>query len=152
MDTTNTITRIDLHPLGGIAGDMFAAALFDAFPSLYQRFQSDLACLQVDGLSVVIEERLTSSLQAKHFSVIQKTSVNPPRTLQAVKIFLQDSELDVAVQAVAVGIFSLLAEAEAQVHGKTVDTIHFHEVSDWDSMVDILAAAGIICRLSLIHI
>lgn len=148
VDTTNTITRIDLHPLGGIAGDMFAAALFDAFPSLYQRFLSDLACLQVDGLSVVIEERLTSSLQAKHFSVIQKTSVNPPRTLQAVKIFLQDSELDVAVQAVAVGIFSLLAEAEAQVHGKTVDTIHFHEVSDWDSMVDILAAAGIICRLS----
>ncbi|MEM7256643.1 MAG: nickel insertion protein, partial [Pseudomonadota bacterium] len=30
---------------------------------------------------------------------------------------------------------------------KTVDTVHFHEVSDWDSMVDILAAAGVIARL-----
>ena len=148
MDTINKITRIDLHPLGGIAGDMFAAALFDAFPSLYQQFQSDLASLGVDGLSVVIEDRLSSSLQAKHFSVIQNTSVSPPRTLQAVNSFLQESELDAAVQTAALGIFQLLAEAEAEVHGKTVDTIHFHEVSDWDSMVDILAAAGIICRLS----
>ena len=148
MDTINKITRIDLHPLGGIAGDMFAAALFDAFPALYQQFQSDLASLDVDGLSVVIEDRLSSSLQAKHFSVIQNTSVSPPRTLQAVNSFLQESELDAAVQTAALGIFQLLAEAEAEVHGKTVDTIHFHEVSDWDSMVDILAAAGIICRLS----
>ncbi len=145
------IVRIDLEPLGGIAGDMFAAALFAAFPVLYDDFENDVAQLKVCGLSASIEDRLSNGLQAKYFSVLQKTTANPPRTLASVKAFLESSALEKSVCVHAIGIFSLLAHAEAQVHGKTIDTIHFHEVSDWDSMVDIVAAAGIIARLNCAH-
>ena len=151
MSDLKSVSRIDLTPLGGIAGDMFAAALFNAFPDLYQSFLKDIEKLEIAGVTAVLEDRLCNGLQAAYFRVEQQTDIKPPRTLATVKEFLQGTPLEGLLVKHAVGIFTLLAGAEAEVHGKTIDTIHFHEVSDWDSMVDILAAAGIIARLDCSH-
>ncbi|OED40736.1 hypothetical protein AB833_11835 [Chromatiales bacterium (ex Bugula neritina AB1)] len=143
--------RIDLNPLGGIAGDMFAAALFDAFPDQFAHFQNDLEQLGIDGLGAERQVRQSKGMRAGYFRVIQNTGLEPPRTLSEVENFLRSKALDSEVLGTASGIYRLLAQAEAAVHGKTLHTIHFHEVSDWDSMVDILAAAGIIARLGCCH-
>ncbi len=145
------ICRIDIHPLGGIAGDMFAAAMFDAWPELYSDFKDDLARLSIQGLDVSLEACLSKGLHARTFSVVQRTEQKPPRTVRAVKDFLQATTLEKPIVQTAIEIYQLLGEAEAAVHGKTVETIHFHEVSDWDSMVDIIAAAGAIVRVQCPH-
>lgn len=148
IENKPVVLRVDLEPVGGIAGDMFAAAMFSGFPYLYSEFRDDLSSLGIDGLTVTLEDRLTSGLQAKYFNVKQQTSEKPPRTLVDVQEFFDRESIDRIVAQHAVGIFTELAHAESEVHGKTLETIHFHEVSDWDSVVDIVAAAGIIARLN----
>ena len=58
-----------------------------------------------------------------------------------IKEFILASELSKKVKEMILKIFQVIAEAEAQVHGTTVDEVHFHEVGAVDSIVDISAAA-----------
>ncbi|MFC7398373.1 LarC family nickel insertion protein [Chelatococcus sp. GCM10030263] len=47
----------------------------------------------------------------------------------------------------AIGILTVLAEAEAHIHGVSVEDVHFHEIADWDSLMDVVAAGSIIATL-----
>jgi uncharacterized protein (TIGR00299 family) protein len=57
---------------------------------------------------------------------------------------IKASGLGVEVKKHALGVFELLARAEAKVHGVAVDSVAFHEVGAVDSIVDIVAAAQLI--------
>jgi hypothetical protein len=75
---------------------------------------------------------------------------HPHMPFADIRAHLQASALTPAVRAHAIGIFSLLAEAEAKVHGKTIDTVSFHELGEWDSIADIVGAAYLIDAVALI--
>jgi pyridinium-3,5-bisthiocarboxylic acid mononucleotide nickel chelatase len=51
------------------------------------------------------------------------------------------SSLDPGVKEMSLAIFQRLAEAEARVHRKKVEEVHFHEVGAVDSIVDIVGTA-----------
>jgi pyridinium-3,5-bisthiocarboxylic acid mononucleotide nickel chelatase len=164
---------IHLDPLGGLSGDMFVAALLDAFPEFWPRVQSTIASL---GLGDQAECRLAPhrdhSFAGHRFLVGANSAAQPahnhgdpshgdrgsghrerPQAHQSrgghtdwadIRAELNRSGLDADVKKHALAIFELLAEAEAKVHGIEVDSVTFHEVGAVDSIVDIVAAAQII--------
>ena len=61
---------------------------------------------------------------------------------------INSSRLSDDVKNLSIRIFEKVAIAEAKIHNKTVDSIHFHEVGAVDSIVDIVGAALSILALA----
>ena len=61
---------------------------------------------------------------------------------------IRGSGLDRAVIDDALAVYALLARAESEVHGTTVDQIHFHEVGTLDAVVDVLTACLLLRELA----
>jgi uncharacterized protein (TIGR00299 family) protein len=53
------------------------------------------------------------------------------------------------VRDAALRVFRRLGEAEAFVHGTTLERVHFHEVGEWDSMADVVGVAWGLHRLGI---
>lgn len=69
------------------------------------------------------------------------THTHVHNSYREIREFILASGLSKKVKEMILKIFQVIAEAEAQVHGTTVDEVHFHEVGAVDSIVDISAAA-----------
>ncbi|MGV7005339.1 nickel insertion protein [Desulfovibrio sp. QI0442] len=65
----------------------------------------------------------------------------PHRNLADVTAIIMQSALADPVKQTSLSIFRRIAEAEAKVHGKSLEDVHFHEVGATDSIVDIVGAA-----------
>ncbi|MFW5856687.1 MAG: nickel pincer cofactor biosynthesis protein LarC, partial [Planctomycetota bacterium] len=73
----------------------------------------------------------------------------PARTLPDMLALLDGSTLPVAVRTRAAAVFRQLAEAEAAVHGKAIDAVHFHEVAGVDTIVDVVGACALLEALGV---
>jgi pyridinium-3,5-bisthiocarboxylic acid mononucleotide nickel chelatase len=141
--------HIHLDPIGGMAGDMFAAAMLDYNHDwqvpLYETIRG--SGLTPD-LEVCALEHNDGSLTGHRFEVKQPTRPDRHhhRRWRDIRERLRGSGLETAVKERTIAIFELLAEAEAAVHGSSIDEVTFHEVGAWDSIADIVAAAWLIER------
>lgn len=63
---------------------------------------------------------------------------HPNRRLPDIQEMILSGTLSERSQRDALAVFNVLAEAEAHVHGTTLDQVHFHEVGAVDSLVDIV--------------
>lgn len=58
-----------------------------------------------------------------------------------IRLLIESSALSDRVKQTSLRIFQKLVEAEAKVHGSTLEEVHFHEVGAVDSILDIVGAA-----------
>lgn len=144
---------IHLDAVGGIAGDMFIAAVTDAFPHLRDGM---LAAIRLAGLRSDIDCRfvphedhaLTGSRFVVNIPHIHERHVgrahHQHHDFGTLRAHLLGSALPPPVRERAVAIFGVLATAEGRIHGAKPDAVSFHELGEWDSIADIVGAAWLI--------
>jgi uncharacterized protein (TIGR00299 family) protein len=124
----------------GISGDMFLGAMLDAgFP--LDMLQQSLASLPLDGYALKLEDHHDKGIRGKRFSVTLDEREQPIRHLADIVALIDASLLPLSVRERAIAVFRCLAEAEAVVHGVSIEEIHFHEVGAIDAIIDITGAA-----------
>ena len=145
--------HIHLEPVGGIAGDMFAAALLDAWPERRGELAAALGLLPLPSGSSARAEAFSDGTLAGSRFVVSLPAPEPGhqghdehdhRAFRQIRELLERSALDAATIRRAIAIFTILADVEARVHGVAPDAVTFHELGAWDSIVDIVAAAFLI--------
>ncbi len=62
------------------------------------------------------------------------------RNLGDIRQLIENSDLSEDVKSKAISVFVRLGEAEAKIHGTTVEEVHFHEVGAVDAIVDIVGS------------
>ena len=60
---------------------------------------------------------------------------------------IEAAPLSSGTAAHATAILRHLAEAEAAIHHVPVNEVHFHEIGDWDSLMDVTAAGSVAAAL-----
>jgi uncharacterized protein (TIGR00299 family) protein len=140
------IAYLDCH--SGISGDMFLGALLDAGLPL-DTLKQALTSLPVTGYQLTLEPFHDKGIRGSQFAVILSEQDQPVRHLSDIVALLHASALPPRVRETALAIFQRLAEAEAAVHGSSIQEVHFHEVGAIDAIVDITGAAIGIEALSI---
>jgi uncharacterized protein (TIGR00299 family) protein len=125
--------------IAGISGDMALGALIDAGADV-EEIKRGLASLPVDAFTIDIGETESHGLRATRVNV-ETASAGVIRTYASIRALLDDADLPEDARRVAQRVFRRLAEAEALVHRKEVDTVTFHEVGAVDSIVDVTGTA-----------
>ncbi|MDP2269764.1 MAG: nickel pincer cofactor biosynthesis protein LarC [Archangium sp.] len=131
-----------LEPVGGIAGDMFLAAALDAGVS-QSELEAQLSTLEVPGWRLEVKKAERHAIVGTHVDVVvtEPEDGHVHRSWKDIDALIGRSQLSATAKARALQVFRLIGEVEAQIHGTTLDLIHFHEVGAVDSIVDICGAA-----------
>lgn len=129
--------------INGISGDMTLASLLNlGVPT--EMFLEELKKLSIyNECELKITSKNESGIVGTNVEVITKET-NAHRHLVDIFEIIDESTLNENVKSMAKKIFMIIGEAEAKVHGTTIDKIHFHEVGAIDSIIDIVGASILI--------
>jgi uncharacterized protein (TIGR00299 family) protein len=130
-----------LDCVGGVAGDMLLSALVDAGADR-SRIDALPEALGMPDVQLSWIRNWPGGFAAQQLEVAFDTAAHPHhRGLADMMELVDRCNLSPRVRTTAEMVFRRLAEAEAEVHGATLETVHFHEVGGVDALIDILGAA-----------
>lgn len=146
--------HLHFDPVGGAAGDMFIAAMLHGMPELIDRVMGDVAAVLPLGVGHArLSDHLASGLAARRFELVLAEGGNKARhgaetTYPEMRRLLDTADLAEGTAEAACAILHRIAEAEAQAHCIPIERVHFHEIADWDSLMDVTAAGSICAALA----
>ncbi len=143
-------TTLFVEPFGGMAGDMFLAALCDLGDP---RFGIDELRALADELvpgeaDLSLTEVQRGGMRALHLGV-STPETGSVRHLSDLVERMGRTSLTAAARSQAEAVLSRIAAAEARIHGVDVESVHFHEIGAVDTLVDVCGAALALERLGV---
>lgn len=136
----------------GVAGDMLLAALLDLGVPL-EVVTAPLAAIGLaEAFSLQPQVGHSAGLRGLRLGVELLESEPPPRHWRSLSPLLQQAPWPEPLRRKVLQVFSLLAEAEAHVHGVNAEQVHFHEVGAVDALVDVVGVCAALLHLGIEHL
>ncbi|NQT10787.1 MAG: nickel pincer cofactor biosynthesis protein LarC [Desulfobacteraceae bacterium] len=123
----------------GISGDMILGAFIDLGVPV-KWLKNTLSSIPLTGFDISVTSVSRNGINAKSVHVKTEDNVES-RNYAEIRSLIQNSRLSPQVKERSLEAFRRLAEAEAAIHGRPVDKVHFHELGGIDAIVDIVSAA-----------
>jgi uncharacterized protein (TIGR00299 family) protein len=134
------IAYLDLP--SGISGDMLLGCLVDAGWPVAD-LEATLARLNLPpGSWRVAQTRVMRGPLAATLLEVDAAVGDEHRHLHHIAEILDRADLPERVKTRSLAVFRRLAEAEAAVHGSSVEEVHFHEVGALDAIVDVVGVCA----------
>lgn len=131
----------------GVSGDMTLGALLDLGVPV-EWLRGELARMPMGDFELEAVRVERAGMTALHVRVTAPEA-GGARHLADIRRIVEGASYPERVRKRSIDIFTRLAEAEAAVHGTTVEEVHFHEVGAVDAIVDVVGTALGLERLGI---
>ncbi len=122
----------------GISGDMILGALIDAGLDI-EELKVELSKTRLPGYEISAKRAEKKSIGGTKFEVTV-SGEQKERNLGDIFEIIEHSDLGEDIKIKGKQVFSSLAKAEAEIHNKPIDHVHFHEIGAIDAIIDIVGA------------
>lgn len=144
--------------ISGVSGDMMLASLIDlgADTKFFEELRRAII-KNVDGvkdLEITVRDVIKGGVKAK--SVDVRTNEDHRKRsgvemLRYVESVADEIGLGDRAKRFAIDVMKTIIDAEARVHGSSFDSVHFHELSSADTIVDVVGVAKALESLGLFN-
>jgi uncharacterized protein (TIGR00299 family) protein len=136
-----------LDAFSGVSGDMFLSAILDCGYRL-EDLVGEISKLGVRGYRLSKKAVRRNGIRATLLDIdVSKVPRFPG--LRDMERLIGKSALEENVKSKALAVLSCLAAAEAKVHGTTKSRVHFHELGNFDTILDIVGTVAGLGRLGV---
>jgi len=129
---------IFLDCFNGISGDMFLGALFDIGLDR-TLWEKELEKLNLKGYRVEISKVKKGILIGTNVDVIVEDKVTHRHAKEILGI-VENSNLDKKIKEKSLSILYRIAQAEANIHGESIEKVHLHELAGIDTIIDVVGS------------
>ncbi|MBI4458575.1 MAG: nickel pincer cofactor biosynthesis protein LarC [Acidobacteria bacterium] len=129
-----------LDCFSGISGDMLLGAWVGCGAD-FGTLEEQIQCLGLAGLRLRKEQVKRGAFVATQV-VVESPAQQRSRHYKEIAELIGSSPLASRVRAQALEIFRRLGEAEAALHGTSLEKVHFHEVGAADAIADIVGSCA----------
>ena len=139
----------------GAAGDMIAGALVDLTENKEETVR-ELNSLGLPDTVIEYSRKEQCKISGAHLDIIIKGEEEHPddhhhhgRGLRGIGEIVESLNVDSKVKADVMGVYEIIAQAEAKAHNAEVHEIHFHELGMLDAVADITVTAYLISKMKV---
>jgi len=122
----------------GISGDMILGALVDAGLPI-SSLKAKLSKLGLKGYSIKAGKVDRGGLEATKVDIVV-AGAQPIRKWLDVRHIIDKSSLESGIKTDSLAIMKKIFEAEALVHGKSLSSVHLHELGAVDCLLDVVGS------------
>src|SRR3989338_9100325 len=123
----------------GISGDMIIGALIDLGLDI-NFLKKELLKLNLKHYKIEAKKIVKNGISSTKFDLIEEHRHHDERNLKEINKIIDNSKLNNEIKDIIKRIFLKIAQAEAKIHNKPVNKIHFHEIGAIDTIIDVAGA------------